>query len=102
MTVAGGGSSAIGSNAGCFSLCFVAIFVVVGIDGVGFGGGCSSSLIPSSVSSSVTVSTTGTPPLPRSRTGDIVVDFNVGTMLGVTPTSSVDFGSDPGVVLTFG
>ena len=101
VTVAGGAASSIGSYSGCCGVVVVVGFVVgVGIGGVGFGGGCSNSSIPSSVSSFVTVSTIGTPPPCRRRTGTLGLEL--GTVLGVTPTSNFELGTGLGVIPTLG
>ena len=55
---------------------------------------------PSSVSSSVTVSTTGSLPPPCIHNGTL--DLELGTVLGVTPTSGVELGKELGVIPTLG
>ena len=120
VTDAGGTASSIGSYSGCCGVCVVVVLVVVGIGGVGCVGSCSSSSIPSSVSSSVTVSRTGAPPPPCIHHGAIAslvrvgctraielgviptLGLDLGMVLGVTPTSDVDLGTVLGVITKLG
>ena len=60
----------------------------------------SNSSIPSSVASSVIVSTIETPPPCRLRNGTLGLEH--GTVFGVTPTSNFELGTGLGVIPTLG